>query len=164
METMEVGTGLAGLVSALVLGWASLVGVVQVLLLLMALDIATGMAAAFAQQRLNSAVGWRGVSRKAVTLGVVTAAVVVEPVLGGAPVASVVAGFYVAVEALSILENAGRADVPVPGLLRQALTRLQAQAEEPGQLGGRHTAVGGNEDPGLPTAYRRQPTGQGRQV
>jgi toxin secretion/phage lysis holin len=161
---MEVGIGLAGLVSAVATGWASLVGVVQVLLLLMALDIATGMAAAFVQRRLNSAVGWRGVSRKAVTLGVVTAAVVVEPVLGGAPVASVVAGFYAAVEALSILENAGRADVPVPGVLREALTRLQAQAEEPARAGSGQTAVRGNEDPGPPTANRRKPTGQGGQA
>jgi toxin secretion/phage lysis holin len=139
----------------------------------MALDVATGMAAAFVQRTLNSAVGWRGVSRKAVTLGVVTAAVVVEPVLGGAPVASVVSAFYAAVEALSILENAGRADVPVPGVLRDALTRLRAQAEEPrpgigmqellGRAASAQTAEGRKGDSGLPAPYRRLSAGQREQ-
>ncbi len=108
--------------------WLSLGVSVQILILLIVLDLATGMAAAWAGKRLDSDTGWRGVSRKALTLGVVAAAAVVDPVID-LPLAEFVAGFYAAVEALSIIENAAVAGVPVPAFLRDALVQWQRLAE-----------------------------------
>lgn len=123
---LKTGLGVAmGAIAAL---WLSLGVSVQILVLLIALDLVTGMFAAWAGKRLDSATGWRGVSKKALTLGVVAAAAVVDPVID-LPLAEFVAGFYAAVEALSIIENAAVAGVPVPSVLRDALTQWQRLVE-----------------------------------
>lgn len=108
--------------------WLSLGVSVQILVLLIALDLVTGIIAAWAGRRLDSATGWRGVSRKCLTLGVVAAAAVVDPVID-LPLAEFVAGFYATIEGLSILENAALAGVPVPAFLRDALVQWQRLAE-----------------------------------
>lgn len=116
--------------------WLSLGVSVQILVLLIALDLVTGMVAAWAGKQLDSSTGWRGVSKKALTLAVVAMAAVVEPAVG-LPLAEFVAGFYAAVEALSIAENAAVAGVPVPSFLREALVQWQRLVE--GREGaGRH--------------------------
>ncbi len=121
----------AGAVAAL---WLSVGAAVQVLLLLMAIDLVSGLVAAWAGRRLESRTGWRGLSRKMLTLGMVAMAAVVEPVVK-LPLAQFVGGFYAAIEALSIAENAAVAGVPVPSVLRDALVRWQE-------------ATGGHPDPG----------------
>ncbi len=108
--------------------WASVGLAMQVLLMLMALDIASGIIAAWMGKRLDSDTGWRGVGRKALTLGVVTMAAVIEPAVD-LPLAQWVAGFYAAVEALSVAENAAVAGVPVPEFLRDALTQWRRLTE-----------------------------------
>lgn len=123
---LKTGLGVAmGAIAAL---WLSLGLSVQILVLLIALDLVTGMFVAWAGKRLDSATGWRGVSKKALTLGVVAAAAVVDPVID-LPLAEFVAGFYAAIEALSVLENAAVAGVPVPAFLRDALVQWQRLIE-----------------------------------
>lgn len=119
--------------------WLSLGVSVQILVLLIAIDIVSGLIAAWSGRRLDSDVGWRGVSRKAITLGVVAAAAVVDPVID-LPLAQFVSGFYAAIEALSIVENAAVAGVPVPAFLRDALVQWQRLAE------GAERVRGGAED------------------
>lgn len=124
-ERLRLTAGVVG--GFICVAWASLSLAVQILLILMALDILTGMTAAGIEKRLDSSVGWKGVCRKAITLAIVWAATVAEPMLGGLPAGQAVAGFYVAVEALSIVENAVVAGVPVPNVLHEALTKLREQ-------------------------------------
>jgi len=104
---------------------------VQVLCILMALDILTGLMSATVAKTLDSGVGFRGVCRKVIVLAIVAAAAAVSPMVGGLPLAEVVAGFYCATEALSLLENAANSGVPVPSVLRDALVKLKAGAETP---------------------------------
>ena len=117
-----VGTGVAAV-------WGSIGVLVQVLLILMAIDFATGLIAAWMARELDSWVGWRGLGRKMLTLGVVACAAIVEPVVGGIPVAQAVAGFYAMTEVLSVIENAARSGVPIPKILRDALVKARNDTE-----------------------------------
>lgn len=96
---------------------------VQILIALMALDIATGLLAGFAGRRLSSEVSFRGMAKKTTVLLLVATAAIIEPHVG-LPVADAVAGFYCAHELLSIIENAAESGLPVPQILRDALAKL----------------------------------------
>lgn len=115
--------------------WGGLAPVIQVLVLLMVLDVATGFLAAYVTATIDSGVSFRGMARKAIVLLLVGAASALEahvdlPIgLGTA-----VAGFYSAHELISLLENATRAGLPVPEALQRALTQLSP--DEPARRGG----------------------------
>lgn len=118
-----VGSTLAGI-------WGQAGIMLQALLLMMLLDIVSGMVAAWGQKALDSNVGWAGVRKKLLMLSLVVAAAIIQPVLAQAvgarvPLAEAAAGFLCAVEGLSVIENAARAGVPVPAFLREALVRLR---------------------------------------
>jgi toxin secretion/phage lysis holin len=104
--------------------WGSLPTLVQALILLMAIDIITGLLAAYTTRTLSSEVSFRGMARKAITLLLVATATLLEPHTGGLPLGKVVAGFYLAHEGLSIVENAALAGLPVPEIISDALRRV----------------------------------------
>jgi phage-related holin len=102
--------------------WAGLGIVLQALLLAMGLDVVAGIV------------------KKVLTLLVVALAVLIEPMLQEAvqaalgvsvhiPIGETVTIFFIAIEGLNITENAGEAGVPIPGILRNALEKLRAQAD-----------------------------------
>jgi toxin secretion/phage lysis holin len=63
-------------------------------------------------------------------LALITATAVVQQHLRvDLPIVEVVAGFYIANEFISILENAALAGVPVPGALRDMLQKLNDMAK-----------------------------------
>jgi hypothetical protein len=72
----------AGALAAL---WLGLAPVIQILLVLMALDIATGLFAAYVRHGLDSAVSGRGVAKKAIELPIVAAAQWAGRPAGAAP-------------------------------------------------------------------------------
>lgn len=105
---------------------------VGLLLLMMTLDIATGITAAIIKRRLSSKIGYRGMMRKAATLLVVGAAAVLEQGIvltlpshlrGDIPVplAKLTAGFFFINEMLSVLENARESGAPLPAFLSKSL-------------------------------------------
>lgn len=131
---MNVERSLAVTTAVAVAFWASLGLAVQALLLLMGLDLLTGLLAARVEQALSSKVGWRGIVRKCLTLAIVAAAAIftpilanVHPTLGAVPVAAAVAVYFAIVEFLSVIENADRIGVPVPSWLRDALITAQGR-------------------------------------
>ena len=101
-----------------------------VLLGFMGLDIATGILAAFASRTLDSAVSFRGITKKVLALLIVVAAAVLganSQSLGLSfelPLGEAVAIYYIVNEALSVIENAARAGVPIPPVLTDALAKL----------------------------------------
>lgn len=99
---------------------------VQVLIALMALDVATGMLAAYVNRSLSSDVSFRGMARKAIVLLVVAVGTLLEPITD-LPVAQAVAGFYAAHEGLSAVENVAKAGLPVPKVLKDALAKLSPE-------------------------------------
>lgn len=101
---------------------------VRLLMLLMVLDYFSGVGAAVLGRSkksdtgaLSSKVGFIGLARKAMILGIVLLAAVLDRVMGSAACTGAVTLFYIVNESLSILENAVLLGVPIPEKLRQTL-------------------------------------------
>ena len=123
-----IGTGVR-VVAAFVGGvWLGLHPLFQALIILMVLDIVTGVLSGYVARKLNSDVSFRGVTKKVLILLAVATAGVVGPHIGDVPLAEVVAGFYVMNEGLSIVENMAEAGLPVPDVLKDALAKLNGDA------------------------------------
>ncbi|MCE7982527.1 MAG: holin [Caldilinea sp. CFX5] len=124
LSLIKMGVGLLAGV------WASLSLVLQVLLLLMILDFITGIAVAIQQGAVSSHRSYQGIGKKVIVLTLVTATAVIQQHLNvDLPIVEIVAGFYIANEFISILENAALAGVPVPGALRDMLAKLNDMAK-----------------------------------
>lgn len=119
----------AGVAAAM---WGGMPELVQVLIILMLLDIATGVLAAFVNREISSNVSARGIAKKSIVLILVAAGVLLEPVVNLA-IGKAIAGFYAMHEGLSIIENAARAGLPVPQVMRDALRKLSPEAETEGR-------------------------------
>lgn len=123
---------LAAIVAALTWlfgGWDMLLTVVLVMVVA---DYATGLIAAIITKSVNSEVGWRGILKKVLILGVVVIAAQLDKVVGGGDtVRSVACIFYIGNEGISITENLGRAGVPLPGKLKEIFAQLKSWDEPP---------------------------------
>jgi toxin secretion/phage lysis holin len=99
----------------------------EVLITCMILDYATGVLRGYVNKKLSSDVGLRGIARKAVIFEVLIVAVLLDRLLNSETwvFRTLVAYFYIANEALSLLENAISLGVPVPDKLRDALAQLK---------------------------------------
>lgn len=100
------------------------------LLICIAIDYITGILAAIYQGKLNSTTGFHGILKKVVILLVVAMAYTVGHIVGADSVRDLVIGFYIANEGISILENAGRMNVPVCKQLAVILEQLREQTED----------------------------------
>lgn len=119
-----VGTAL----SALLGGWD---GPVKALLFFMGFDFLSGFAAACKKGTLNSQVMlWGGVG-KVMVLALVAAGVVLDQLLGLTDpyCRMAVIWFYIGREGLSILENYGKLDLPLPSFLTDLLQQLQKRGD-----------------------------------
>jgi toxin secretion/phage lysis holin len=117
-------------VVAVAFGWiGDMPSVIRILLIVMALDVFTGVAQAVIKKNLDSGVAFNGVAKKAVTLIIVALTYIVASQIAGvdasAPIGQAVAGFYIAVEVISILEKADAIGIPIPEFLRAALNNLK---------------------------------------
>jgi len=111
--------------------WGKLHPLMQSLLVLMALDIASGLVAGYVTRSISSDVSWRGMAKKSLVLLLVAACGVLERVWKlEVPLASGVVGFYIVHELISIIENTARAGLPMPKTLTSALRKLRSQTEE----------------------------------
>lgn len=105
--------------------------VLAVLLVLLAVDYASGVMRAAYNCELSSSAGFRGLLRKGGILLVVLVAARLDAVMGeGHAVRSMTCMFYVANEGLSILENVGKLGVPLPEALRKVLAQLRNQNDD----------------------------------
>ncbi|MCW5939898.1 MAG: phage holin family protein [Fimbriimonadaceae bacterium] len=98
------------------------------LLVLMACDVLMGLLIAFGRKEVSSSVSRVGMARKAAVLLVVAVAYLVETYVQ-TPVGLATAAFFALTEALSVVENAARLGVPIPGFLRAALAKLRSEGE-----------------------------------
>lgn len=103
---------------------------VVVLLGLMALDIFTGILAAYIAKKLCSSASYRGMLKKVLILAVVAAAMLFERIVPNMPWGQIVAFFFVVTESISIVENASNAGVPIPKQFRDALLKAKAEEEK----------------------------------
>ena len=104
-------------------------GLLFALTALMALDYISGLLCAAADRKLSSAIGFKGICRKALIIMLVGVAHIadVHVVGSGSALRSAVACFYLSNEGLSLLENAARLGLPVPDRLKNALSQLHGR-------------------------------------
>jgi toxin secretion/phage lysis holin len=106
-------------------GWSD---ALQTLAIFVLLDYITGFAASFREGKLSSNVGLWGIARKTLIFAVVAAGHLLDQLLGdGHMLRDGAVMFYIANEAVSILENLGRLGVPIPDRIRQAIEILRGK-------------------------------------
>ncbi len=97
----------------------------KVLVLAVCLDYLSGMLAAYIERAWNSEVGFRGIAKKIFIFIMVALAYHLDLLLNMSLLRAAAISFYIGMEGLSILENAGRANLPVPKPLLDALEKLK---------------------------------------
>ncbi|WP_019420204.1 phage holin family protein [Paenibacillus sp. OSY-SE] len=114
-----------GLAAFLFGGWPVLI---QVLLIIVIVDFATGVMAAGTEGKLRSSVGLIGIARKVFIFLIVAVAHQIDSVLGDQHLLrDATIFFYIANELLSIIENGGRMGVQLPPVIREAVEVLKAK-------------------------------------
>ena len=117
----------AWICAALSFCFGRLDGVLVALIALMAFDYITGVIRAGINHDLCSSVGFKGIARKVLILALVAVGNLLDVhIIGeGSLCRSLVIGFYVANEALSIIENAIGLGLPVPKKLVTIIRELK---------------------------------------
>ena len=107
-------------------------GLMIALIVFMSLDYLTGVMCAVLDENLSSAIGFRGICKKALILMLVGIANIVDVhVVGsGSALRGAVICFYLSNEGLSLLENAAYIGLPVPERLREILAQLHRRDEK----------------------------------
>ena len=95
------------------------------LITLIVLDYVTGVIAAIYEKKLSSAIGYKGIIKKALMLLVVGLSVSLQSVMPEAiPLREITILFFIANEGLSVLENAAKV-IPLPKKLKAVLLQLK---------------------------------------
>lgn len=103
-------------------GWDTLL---KTIVFLAVLDYITGWIKGIYHKRLSSEIGFKGLLKKIVMFFVIAVAYAIQLLVKGAvPLREVVIMFYIANEALSLLENAAEF-IPVPDRLKEVLLQLR---------------------------------------
>lgn len=118
------GVCVTGALAAILGGWDMWL---KALVLFVILDYLTGVLAAATQKKLNSQVGYKGIIKKVFIFILVAVAFELDILLGTSAIRIAVIGFYLGTEGLSILENAGKAGIPLPEPLMQALIQIRGE-------------------------------------
>lgn len=107
--------------------WGGLHPMFQTLLCLMALDILSGLLAAYIKKEVTSEASFRGMAKKGLIVLLVGGSVALNRAWSlDLPLGVAVAGFYCIHEMISITENAARAELPLPPKLLEVLKKLNA--------------------------------------
>ena len=105
---------------------------IRTLVVLIVLDIISGLAVAYVKQEVQSDSSRKGMIKKALMLVLVGAAHTfnaTQPL--GFDAASGVAGFFALTELISIIENCANVGVPIPPVLTRALATITKRDEKP---------------------------------
>lgn len=133
MDKLAEKIGIIGAVAGACLTWLFggwEVGL-QILIAVMVLDYIMGLMCGYKGNKLNSKIGFAGLKKKFTILIILILAVLLDRLLGQEWIfRTLVIYFYVAMEGLSILENAGKLDVPIPSRLKEALVQLKDVEEK----------------------------------
>ena len=122
---LEAGVVSAGVGAvAYLIGWD---GAVQALVICMAVDYVSGVLAAYVNPnlKLNSNIGFRGICKKLLILCVLAVTHHLAISTGQEFLHTLATWFFLGNEALSVLENAGKAGVPIPEKLKESLEQLR---------------------------------------
>lgn len=104
----------------------------EVLILFMVMDYITGVFGGITNKNLSSSVGFKGILKKVTILIVLIVAVSLDRLLnsGSWVFRTLVCYFYIANEAISLLENAAKIGLPIPQKLVDVLAQLKSKSED----------------------------------
>ena len=107
-------------------------GLLYALLAFVAVDYVTGVMCAINDKTLSSEVGFRGICRKVLIFILVGIASILDvQVIGtGSVLRTAIIFFYISNEGISLLENAGRLELPIPEKLKLVLEQLHNESEK----------------------------------
>ena len=96
------------------------------------LDYITGIMCAIVDQKLSSAVGFKGIFRKVLIFALVGIGHILDAqVIGtGSVMRTAVIFFYISNEGVSLVENAAHLGLPIPEKLKVVLEQLHDRAEK----------------------------------
>ncbi|MBR5370962.1 MAG: phage holin family protein [Oscillospiraceae bacterium] len=107
-------------------------GLMIALITFIVLDYITGCIVGAVKHRLNSAISFKGLAKKALIFVIVAVAHIIDTqVLGGSASVfrSAACGLYIANEGMSILENSGKLGLPLPKKLKNVLEQLHDKSD-----------------------------------
>lgn len=112
--------------------WGQLDGLLYALVAFMIIDYVSGVIVAVFRRELSSEVGFKGIAKKVLIMGLVAVGHILDThILGGGAVCrSAVIGFYIANEGISILENSAKLGLPLPKKLVDVLEQLKDDDKE----------------------------------
>lgn len=118
-----------GLFAVLIGAWDT---ILEILLVVMAVDYITGVSSSFRNKRISSALGHNGLIKKANIFLIVILAAQLDKISGNANYIfrNCTAVFFIANDAISIIENVGEMGVKLPKFLKNAFIRLQSQNQK----------------------------------
>lgn len=128
---MNILNGVKGFVVTLGTGLTWFFGTwdtaLAVLVCFMVLDYVTGLLRAYVNKEVSSAIGLKGIARKAVIFVVLIVAVLLDRLLntGNWVFRTLICYFYIANESISLLENCAGLGLPIPDKLKEALSQLK---------------------------------------
>ena len=101
------------------------------LLVFMAVDFLTGIFKGIKTKTLSSDIGFRGITKKLCILFILIIAVILDRLLNDGEwlIRTAVCYFYIANEAISILENAAFLGVPIPKQITGILAQLKGKED-----------------------------------
>ena len=107
-------------------------GLLIALIVFSVLDYVTGVMCAISDKNLSSAVGFKGICRKAIIFALVGVGHVLDThVVGtGSALRTAIICFYLSNEGISMLENASHLGLPVPDKLRAILEQLHDRKDK----------------------------------
>ena len=107
-------------------------GLIYALFAFVVIDYITGVMCAISDQKLSSAVGFKGICRKVLIFMLVGIANILDAdVVGtGSVLRTAVIFFYISNEGVSLLENAAHLGLPVPEKIKTVLEQLHDRAEK----------------------------------
>ena len=131
MDGHKITLGAIGAGLAYIFG--SLDAMFQTLLIFIVIDFVSGFIRAWVKKELDSNVFYIGGVKKIGILAVVAVVTQLDRVMLGDSIVlrSVTISYYIANEALSILENYGGLGLPLPQMLKDVLKKLRADDKEP---------------------------------
>ena len=126
---MWIKGAIAALGGAAAYLWGPWDALINALIALVALDYVTGVICAAANKRLSSELGFKGLIKKALIFALVAVAGVADKVIPATnqAIRAAVILFYIANEAISILENAAELGLPVPEKLKAVLIKTKGE-------------------------------------
>lgn len=130
MTALKSGCALlAAGITAIFGGWDMLM---TALVVMAVADYVTGLVAAGISGGLDSRVGWKGILKKLLIFVAVAVAATVDMATGleGHPLRAAACLFYIGNEGISIVENLGRAGVPIPMRLAALFQRLKEENDK----------------------------------